>query len=125
MAAEVLCGRCGSVLSGPAARCAACGAAPSVGAPRSAAAGRLRPLPKNPWVAAALSAVVPGLGQVYLGRYARGFGYLVGTLGLEFFGFDLDLTAIGAAVGIPLELGGAGLWLHGIVDAYLGAKRAT
>jgi hypothetical protein len=42
---------------------------------------------------------------------------------LEFFGFDFDLTAIGAVVGVPMELGGAGLWLYSIFDAYHTAKR--
>src|SRR5207245_35710 len=98
MGGLVLCGRCGAVLVGPGAACAGCGASPLGGA----AAWTARPLPKNPWLAAALSAVVPGLGQIYLGHYWRGFGYLVGTAGLEFVGFDLDLTAIGAALGIPM-----------------------
>jgi len=30
---------------------------------------------------------------------------------------------IGAAVGVPMELGGGGLWLFSIVDAYRTAKR--
>ena len=115
MAAEVLCGRCGSVLDGPGAACARCGATPF--ATRISA--------KNPYVAAALSAFVPGLGQIYAGHHVRGLGYLVGTLGLEFFGFDLDLTAVGAMIGIPMELGGAGLWLHGIFDAYRLAKNVS
>jgi hypothetical protein len=53
----------------------------------------------------------------------KGIAYLVGIGGLQFFGFDLDLTVIGAAVGVPMELGGAGLWLFSIVDAYRTAKR--
>lgn len=118
MAQEMLCGRCGSVLPAPDARCPRCGAAPS-----PAAAGRAVPLPKNPLLAAGLSAVVPGLGQIYLGRHRRGFAYLVGTLGLEFFGLDFDLTAIGALIGVPMELGGVGLWLHGVLDAYHTARR--
>ena len=112
MAAEVLCGRCGAVLAGFGAACGRCGAAPFVTG---------RPA-RNPYVAAALSAFMPGLGQIYAGHHLRGLGYLVGTLGLEFFGFDLDLTAVGAMIGIPMELGGAGLWLHGILDAYRLAK---
>jgi hypothetical protein len=42
---------------------------------------------------------------------------------LQFFGFDLDLSVIGAAIGVPMELGGAGLWLFSIVDAYRTAKQ--
>jgi hypothetical protein len=30
---------------------------------------------------------------------------------------------IGAAIGVPMELGGAGLWLYSIVDAYRTAKQ--
>ena len=80
---------------------------------------------KNPWTAAILAAVVPGLGQFYLGDYKRGMLYLVGTLGLEFFGFDADLTAVGAVFGVPMELGGLALWAHGVWDAWNGAKRVN
>jgi len=72
---------------------------------------------------AAALAVLPGLGHFYLGHNVKGFAYLVGISGLQFFGFDLDLSVIGAAVGVPMELGGAGLWLFSIVDAYRTAKR--
>jgi hypothetical protein len=48
---------------------------------------------------------------------------MIGVFGLQFFGFDLDLSVIGAAVGVPMELGGTGLWLFSIVDAYRTAKR--
>jgi TM2 domain-containing membrane protein YozV len=80
------------------------------------------PRKKSPLAAAALAALVPGLGHIYLGHYPKGFAYLVGAGALEFFGFDLDLTAIGAIVGVPMELGGIGLWLYGIADAYRIAK---
>jgi hypothetical protein len=52
----------------------------------------------------------------------KGLAYLVGIGGLQFFGFDLDLTAIGAVVGVPMELGGGALWLFSIADAYRTAK---
>src|SRR5258708_25486183 len=52
----------------------------------------------------------------------NGLAYLVGIGGLQFFGFDLDLTVIGAAVGVPMELGGGALWAYSIVDAYRTAK---
>lgn len=52
----------------------------------------------------------------------KGLAYLLGIGGLQFFGFDLDLTAIGAVVGVPMELGGGALWLFSIVDAYRTAK---
>jgi TM2 domain-containing membrane protein YozV len=77
---------------------------------------------KNPLVAAAL-AVIPGCGHFYLGHNLKGIGYLLGIGGLQFFGFDLDLTVVGAAVGVPMELGGGTLWLYSIVDAYRTARR--
>ena len=119
MAAEVFCGRCGAHLVNPAAPCPRCGAPASGGYRAAAAIPRAR---KSPGVAAAL-AILPGLGHFYLGHNVKGFAYLIGVFGLQFFGFDLDLTVIGAAVGVPMELGGTGLWLFSIVDAYRTAKR--
>lgn len=76
---------------------------------------------KSPALAAAL-AIVPGCGHFYLGHRMKGLAYLLGIGGLQFFGFDLDLSVIGAAVGVPMELGGGALWLFSIVDAYRTAK---
>src|SRR5690242_15639193 len=124
MAAEVFCGRCGAHLVNPAAPCPRCGAPASGGYRTASGAAGAAAIPrtrKSPGVAAAL-AVLPGLGHFYLGHNVKGFAYLVGVFGLQFFGFDLDLTMIGAAVGVPMELGGAGLWLFSIVDAYRTAK---
>jgi TM2 domain-containing membrane protein YozV len=126
MAAEVFCGRCGAHLVNPAAPCPRCGA-PASGGYRTAAgsaagAAAIPRTRKSPGVAAAL-AVLPGLGHFYLGHNVKGFAYMVGVFGLQFFGFDLDLSVIGAAVGVPMELGGTGLWLFSIVDAYRTAKR--
>ncbi len=113
MASTCLCGRCGTPLRSPSVACSVCGAAPAVGA-------RPRPL-RSPIVAAALS-VVPGFGHIYLGHWQKGLVYLLAAGGLEIFGFDLDLTVIGAAVGVPVELGGLGLMLHSARDAYHLAK---
>jgi hypothetical protein len=63
------------------------------------------------------------MGHFYLGQNLKGAGFLAGLVGLQFFGFDLDLSVIGAAIGVPLELGGGTLWLFSIVDAYRTAKR--
>jgi TM2 domain-containing membrane protein YozV len=117
MASEVLCGRCGALLTNPTAACPRCGTPSSGGYARPAVRSR-----KSPVVATALS-LVPGLGHFYLGHNVKGIAYLGGVLGLQFFGFDLDLTVIGAAIGVPMELGGGGLWLFSIVDAYRTAKR--
>jgi TM2 domain-containing membrane protein YozV len=77
---------------------------------------------KNPFLAAAL-AVVPGLGHFYLGENKKGIAYLIGIGGLEFFGLDLDLSFIGAIIGVPLEVGGGSLYLFSIFDAYRSARR--
>ncbi|HEY8839978.1 MAG TPA: NINE protein [Candidatus Dormibacteraeota bacterium] len=77
---------------------------------------------KSPLVAVAL-AIVPGLGHFYLGENKKGIAYLVGVGGLEFFGLDLDLSIIGALIGVPLEIGGGSLWVFSIVDAYRTARR--
>ena len=120
MAPEMYCGNCGALLVNPTAPCPRCGAPASGGYYGPAAAiPRSR---KSPGLAAAL-AVLPGLGHFYLGQNVKGFAYLLGVFGLQFFGFDLDLTVIGAAIGVPMELGGAGLWLFSIADAYRTAKR--
>jgi hypothetical protein len=117
MASEVLCGKCGALLTNPTAPCPRCGA-PASGRYQSPVA-RTR---KSPLVAAAL-AVVPGLGHFYLGQNKKGIAYLVGVGGLEFFGLDLDLSIIGALIGVPLEIGGGSLWVFSIVDAYRSARR--
>ena len=116
MAAEVLCGRCGALLTDPNAPCPRCGAPASGGYYAPMARARKSP------VLAAFLAVVPGLGHFYLGHNLKGFAYLLGIGGLQFFGLDLDLTVIGAAAGVPLELGGGTLWVFSIIDAYRTAK---
>lgn len=117
MAAEVLCGRCGALLTNPNAPCPRCGS-PASGSYRAPAVRAH----KSATLAAAL-AIVPGLGHFYLGHNMKGLAYLVGIGGLQFFGIDLDLTVIGAAVGVPMELGGGALWLFSIVDAYRTGKQ--
>jgi TM2 domain-containing membrane protein YozV len=114
MVSNVICGSCGTLLDSRNATCRNCGAAayPAVARPR-----------KSRWVAAGLAALIPGLGHIYLGQYPKGLLYLAGAGGLTFVGFDLDLTVIGAAVGVPMELGAIGLWLHGVMDAYKTAQR--
>ncbi len=117
MASEVLCGKCGALLTNPNAPCPRCGA-PASGRYQ----GPIARTRKSPLVAAAL-AVVPGLGHFYLGENKKGIAYLIGVGGLEFFGFDLDLSVIGALIGVPLEIGGGSLWVFSIVDAYRTARR--
>ena len=117
MASEVLCGRCGATLTNPAAPCPRCGAPASGGYQAPAAFTR-----KSPWTAAAL-AVIPGCGHFYLGHNLKGVGYLIGIVGFQAVDLGLDLSVIGATLGVPLELGPFTLWVYSIIDAYRTAKR--
>jgi hypothetical protein len=75
----------------------------------------------NPWAAAALS-IVPGLGHVYAGSPMRGLAFFAGVIGPEVLGTELDLTMIGDVIGVPLNLGGIGLWALCALDAYRTAR---
>ena len=116
VAAELLCGHCGAVLTNPSAPCPRCGATASGG--YQVARPQTR---KNPVLAAAL-AIVPGCGHFYLGHNMKGIAFLIGIGGFQLFDFGLDLSVIGLAVGVPLELGPGALWVFSIVDAYRTAK---
>lgn len=121
MAQDVLCGRCGAPLANLSAPCPRCGSAASGSYRQPYYGAAVAPRRKSPALAAAL-AVIPGLGHFYLGHNLKGLGFLVGIGGLQFFGFDLDLSVIGAAIGVPMELGGGTLWIYSIVDAYRTAR---
>jgi hypothetical protein len=77
---------------------------PGAAAPRAAL--------KNPWVALALSVVLPGVGQVYNGQLAKAFVFFLGFAGAiyftanvnPFFGFTIPFT-----------------YLFNLVDAYRSA----
>jgi len=77
---------------------------PGATAPRAAV--------KNPWVALALSVVLPGVGQVYNGQLAKAFVFFLGFTGAiyftanvnPFFGFTIPFT-----------------YLFNLVDAYRSA----
>ena len=118
MASSVLCGRCGSPLPHPDATCPRCGAAPSYGyAGRRAVRAR-----KSPTLAAVL-ALVPGMGHLYVGQNLKGLFFLLACGGMEFVGVDLDLSVIGGLVGVPLGAGGFGLYFFQIWDAWREAKK--
>ena len=118
MATTTICGRCGSPLPSPTATCPKCGATASPGF-NSRRAARSR---KNPTLAAAL-AIVPGMGHVYLGQNLKGLFFLLACGGMEFVGIDLDLSIIGGLIGVPLGIGGIGLYAYQVIDAYREAKR--
>ena len=67
---------------------------------------------KNPGVAAVLSAVFVGLGQIYNGEIAKGLMFMVAY----FISIILVFLIIGF-ITTPL------LWIYGIYDAYDTAKR--
>ena len=117
MAADVLCGRCGALLTNPNAPCPRCGSPASGAFYRPMATQR-----KNRWAAAAL-AVIPGCGHFYLGHNLKGVGFVVGIVGFQLFDLGLDATVVGLSLGVPLELGPGALWLFSIVDAYRIAKQ--
>lgn len=60
---------------------------------QNSAATSSRPTPvvdlKTPWLAALLSWAVPGLGQIYQGRYFKGVLFMVCILGMFLFGIQL------------------------------------
>ena len=77
--------------------------------------------PISPRRAAFLS-IIPGLGHWYAGAPVKGMILFAGVLAPVVLGTELDLTLIGATVGIPLDLGGFGLWAFTAYDAYRTAR---
>ncbi len=67
---------------------------------------------KSAGIAAVLSFLIPGLGQIYNGEFVKGALFII--LAVIFFLLSFFL------IGIPLYLG---LWIFGIYDAYKGAER--
>lgn len=77
--------------------------------------------PISPGRAARLS-IVPGLGHWYAGAPTKGLLFFAAIVGPMVLGTELDLTVIGATLGIPLDLGGFGLWAFCAYDAYRTAR---
>jgi zinc-ribbon domain len=75
----------------------------------------------NPGRAARLS-IVPGLGHWYAGAPMKGLAFFAAIVALIVLGAELDMTAILAPIGIPLDLGGIGLWVFCAYDAYRTAR---
>jgi hypothetical protein len=78
--------------------------------------------PINPGRAARLS-IVPGLGHWYAGAPVKGLVFFAAIVGPLVIGTELDLTVIGAMLGIPLDLGGLALWGFCAYDAYRTARK--
>lgn len=98
---ETICGSCGAVLKEEDTFCERCGALAPVPGSESG------PHPeKNPTLAALLSFVISGLGQVYNGHTLKGVALFLGTL-----------------VGIIIfVIPGLLIWIIGIFDAYRSAR---
>jgi hypothetical protein len=77
--------------------------------------------PVSPGRAARLS-VIPGLGHWYAGAPLKGLAFFAAIVAPLVLGTELDLTVIGAPLGIPLDLGGFGLWAFCAYDAYRTAR---
>jgi hypothetical protein len=119
------CPRCGATLEQASPFCPQCGTQLSAqplegevveGAPRPERS------PPNPVAAAALS-IIPGLGHLYAGAPLRGILFFAGVVGPVVVGTDFDLTGIGALIGVPLDVGGLGLWALSAVDAFRTARQ--
>ena len=77
---------------------------------------------KSPLLAAILSAVICGLGQVYNGRVLRGIILfalmcILGGVGGFFGAFTFGLGMV------PFAIVAGALWILGVVDAFLGSLR--
>lgn len=68
---------------------------------------------------AAALGIVPGLGHMYLRDWRKGVALMGAFVAIELLGMDLDLTVVGAALGIPLDVGGGTvMWLYSMFDAF-------
>jgi TM2 domain-containing membrane protein YozV len=105
---EVFCRDCGAVIDAEAELCPACGVRQR-DPPQSSLDQSIEAVAEggNPFVAGALSALVPGLGQLYNRELRRGLAFLVAGL---VAGFSVVFV-----VGIVLY---PVVWLYAIYDAY-------
>ncbi|HET7294993.1 MAG TPA: DUF5668 domain-containing protein [Vicinamibacteria bacterium] len=88
--------------------------------PPGAATARMS-LIRNPWVAAGLSFLFPGLGQIYNGQAQKAFIFLAGFVGCIYA--SIEVNPLPFAFGIPF------VYFFNIIDAFrsasLAAARAT
>ncbi|MBO0702768.1 MAG: hypothetical protein J2P38_07535 [Candidatus Dormibacteraeota bacterium] len=120
---RIFCEACGAPLPGAGAVCTVCGAGttPAYGW-AGYGAGRQDQFGAAPkehsTTRAAVLGMVPGLGHLYAGHRLKAVAIFSGFVAALFVGTDLDMTMIGATVGIPIDAGGLGLWLFSMWDAY-------
>lgn len=100
----------------------------------AAAHEKLLPWAKSPTGAAAMSAMCPGCGQMYLGRYELGAAQLAATSALLGGGLYLiqdtkelalgrPLTSSRSSVGLVLTIAGQNMWFYSVFDAYRDARK--
>ncbi|SFK69959.1 TM2 domain-containing membrane protein YozV [Halogranum rubrum] len=108
----VFCRDCGERISARAEICPECGVR-QLPPPTSSVDSALDDLLKggNPFVAAALSALFPGLGQIYNRELEKGIAFIVG-------GFLAVLSAL-AIIGFVLY---PAIWIYSIYEAYKTAE---
>jgi TM2 domain-containing membrane protein YozV/ribosomal protein L40E len=104
---EAFCRNCGAIISDRAELCPECGVRQRP--PPSSSDSALAELAEggNPFVAGALSALFPGLGQLYNRELERGLAFMVGGMTAAFSALVL--------VGFILY---PAVWLYAIYDAY-------
>jgi zinc ribbon protein/uncharacterized protein DUF6677 len=119
------CPRCRRSVSAEAAFCPHCGTQlrvqPVQGEVIDGTKRFSRNRPVSPGRAARLS-IIPGLGHWYAGAPVKGLAFFAAILAPVVLGTELDLSVIGAPLGIPLDLGGIGLWAFCAYDAYRTAR---
>lgn len=106
---EVFCRDCGAVISENAEICPACGVRQQE-PPKSSVESVLDDLTEggNPFIAAGLSVVLPGLGQLYNRELEKGIIVMVASL--------VALASVVVLVGVVLY---PAIWLYAIYDAYV------
>lgn len=92
---------------------------------------------KNPTAAGILSAIVPGLGQLYCRQWAKGAGFLVSAIAIDgLFGVTTGVVELLRSLGAPVPFGSPWRLLLGsllflvvaiwsIVDAVQTAQKST
>lgn len=112
---QVYCRDCGAIISERAEICPSCGVRQRP-PPSSTTDDALEDLFEggNPFVAAVLSAIFPGLGQLYNRELSKGLAFIVGSF----------LAALSALLVIGFLLFPA-VWLYAIYDAYTVADRRS
>lgn len=110
---EVYCRDCGAVISERAEICPECGVRQR-DPPKSSVDSLVEELTGggNPFVAAVLSVLLPGLGQLYNRELQKGIAVMVAGL--------IALASVAALVGIVLY---PAVWLYAVWDAYVVADR--